>query len=61
MLNIIIKICDQTFPLAANINDVTPIIAAINVKISKLCENKFEIIIIVRDSIQNPHSVLVKF
>ena len=56
ILNIAIKNCAQAF----NTNDVTPIKAAINVKISKLYKNIFEIII-VKNNIQKYHSIFNKF
>ena len=60
MLNTIIKICDHTFPFAANMRDVTPMHAATNVNKSKLPDEILDITIISREPIHTPHSFFVK-
>ena len=58
---ITIRICAQTFPFAAKIREVTPTSAAISVSGSKSRLIRLEIMIIIREPIQRPHSFLDKF
>ena len=60
MLNTIIKICDPTFPFAANIREVTPMHAATNVSISKLPDKILDVIIMNSEQIHTPHSFFVR-
>ena len=60
MQNIVIKICDQTLPLAAKINAVTPMQVAVKVSRSIFPVMIFEIITAASEPSHSAHSFFVR-